>query len=218
MKGAAMTNTILCDLIRADREYMQLFDAIEAQWKPRPLPVAVTGLCEGAAGALYISLIRDLRDRFAVPILMVCADEREAVRLRTLFENFGLHAAFFGARDLNLYNIVASHETEQERVGVLFGILEGDYDVVLTTPDAAIGYTIPPERLRTVTLRLDFSTVIEPNAAAQALVAAGYTRVEQVESAGQFAVRGGILDILSPSRPLHRYRRRAPLRGLPAAY
>lgn len=94
MKGAAMTNTILCDLIRADREYMQLFDAIEAQWKPRPLPVAVTGLCEGAAGALYISLIRDLRDRFAVPILMVCADEREAVRLRTLFENFGCTPLF----------------------------------------------------------------------------------------------------------------------------
>ena len=191
-------SAILCDLIRADREYMQLFDAVEAQWKPKPLPVAVTGLCEGAAGALYISLIRDLRDRFDAPILMVCAEEREAVRLRTLFENFGLRAAFFGARDLNLYNIVASHETEQERVGVLFGILEGDYDVVLTTPDAAIGYTIPPERLRGATLRLDFSTIIEPNEVADALVAAGYARVEQVESAGQFAVRGGILDIYPP--------------------
>ncbi|MBR6709821.1 MAG: hypothetical protein IKL84_09135, partial [Clostridia bacterium] len=189
---------LLCDLIRADREYMQLFDAVESQWKPRPLPVVVTGLCEGAAGALYISLIRDLRDRFAEPVLMVCPDEREAVRLRTLFENFGLSAAFFGARDLNLYNIVASHETEQERIGVLFGILEGDYDVVLTTPDAAIGYTIPPARLQGATLRLDDTTRIEPADVADALVAAGYVRVEQVESAGQFAVRGGILDIYPP--------------------
>ncbi|MBR7185075.1 MAG: transcription-repair coupling factor [Clostridia bacterium] len=189
---------ILYDLIRADREYMQLFDAVEAQWKPRPLPVAVTGLCEGAAGALYVSLIHDLRDRFGVPVLMVCADEREAVRLLPFFNGAGLRAAFFGARDLNLYNIVASHETEQERIGVLFGILEGDYDVVLTTPDAAIGYTIPPERLDSASLRLDFSTVIEPSAVAEALVAAGYTRVEQVESAGQFAVRGGILDIFPP--------------------
>ena len=191
-------SAILCDLIRADREYMQLFDAVEAQWKPKPLPIAVTGLCEGAAGALYISLIRDLRDRFYCPVLMVCAEEREAVRLRNLFASFDLNAAFYSARDLNLYNIVASHETEQERVGVLFGILAGDYDVILTTPDAAIGYTIPPERLLNATLRLDFSTRIEPTDIAAALVASGYARVEQVESAGQFAVRGGILDLFPP--------------------
>ena len=36
------------------------------------------------------------------------------------------------------------------------------------------------------------------------LIAGGYTRTEQVEGAGQFALRGGILDVFSPGeeRPL----------------
>ena len=38
------------------------------------------------------------------------------------------------------------------------------------------------------------------NELAETLTAAGYTRCEQVEGVGQFALRGGILDFFSPAQ------------------
>ena len=49
----------------------------------------------------------------------------------------------YPARDLNLYNITASHDFEHERLSVLYAILSGECDCVITTPDAALSYTIP---------------------------------------------------------------------------
>ena len=45
---------------------------------------------------------------------------------------------------------------------MLFGLLNHAYDVVLTTPDAALGYTIPTMTLTDHILRIDLSTVMEP--------------------------------------------------------
>ena len=112
---------------------------------------------------------------------------------------FGVRAAFFTARDLTFYNMTASHEYEHERLAVLWGLLGGHYDAVLTTPDAALGFTVSRERLRAATLTLGRDTVMAPDELARRLAAAGYVRVDLVEGPGQFAVRGGIVDIYAPN-------------------
>ena len=66
------------------------------------------------------------------------------MRTRDTLERFGLRAEFYSSRDLNLYNITASHDYEHERLRVLFGLSLGLLDAVITTPDAALGFTIPP--------------------------------------------------------------------------
>jgi len=44
--------TILTQAIRADREYTQLLETAKKQFKaPKPLPLLINGLCEGAADA-----------------------------------------------------------------------------------------------------------------------------------------------------------------------
>ena len=58
---------------------------------------------------------------------------------------------------------------------------------------------MPPEVLSKNRIRLEYSnTVIDVNALATHLVGAGFARVEMVEGAGQFAIRGGIIDIYPP--------------------
>jgi transcription-repair coupling factor (superfamily II helicase) len=69
---------------------------------------------------------------------------------------------------------------------------------MITTPDAALGYTIPKETLKKSTVKIDFDTRIEPADMAEKLVDAGFSRVDMVEGAGQFALRGGIVDIYPP--------------------
>ncbi len=190
---------ILTDSIRRDSEYTQLLSCALKEFEAREaLPISASGLCEGAADALLISLIEDIKYEKGGCALIVCPEEKDAVRGKALLERFGLKCGFFIARDLTFYNITASHEYEHERLNVLYGILNGELDAVITTPDAALGYTIPPEKLLGSVMKLRYEDSISIDETVQKLLSAGYVRTEMVDSTGQFAVRGGIIDIFPP--------------------
>jgi len=186
---------LIPEALRQEGEYRALAEDLGRALGARSLPFAVAGLCDGAADALLCALVADTRDRRRGAVLVLLPEEKECLRQRELLCAFGIRAAFYTARDLTFYNITASHEYEYERLKVLWGLLGGDFDVVLTTPDAALGYTVSRERLAAATITLDRDTVLEPSTLADRLVAAGYVRVDLVEGPGQFALRGGIVDI-----------------------
>ncbi|MBQ7384116.1 MAG: transcription-repair coupling factor [Clostridia bacterium] len=193
---------ILTDCIRSDGEYKHLLRTIAEQRAARnPLPTVVAGLCEGAADAAIVALAEDIAkvSRGKHPVQIVCPEEKECRRLTHLLHRFGVRAEFFVARDLNFYNIVASHEYEHERLKVLSGILCGEIDAVVTTPDALLGYTIPPEKFISAMIKVEYGeSRIDISEFAERLTAAGYVRCEMVDAAGQFAVRGGIVDVYPP--------------------
>ena len=190
---------ILTDCIRTDSEYRHLLEGlIRQRTSKQPLPIVAAGLCDGAADALTVSLVTDVGGRKSGGVLMVCADEKECVRTVALLKDFGLTAAHFPPRDLTFYNVIASHEFEYERLMVLSGILVGAYDAVVTTPDAALGYTIPPARLKDEMISLYADDMLDVEDFCRRLTAAGFARVDMTEGAGQFARRGGIIDIYPP--------------------
>ena len=189
---------LLTDAIRQDGEYEQLLAAVKRGFRDKALPLLANGLCEGASDAFVTSLLRDAASLTPSPALIVCAEEKECLRVKDMLSLFGITAAFYPVRDLTFYNISASHEYEHERIRVLSGILSGAFDAVITTPDAMLGYTIPAERLQDATLTLDFDTHIEPDDLCLRLIEAGYARVDMVDGAGQFARRGGIVDVYPP--------------------
>lgn len=189
---------ILTDCIRTDGEYAQLLDAVREGFRTKAQPILVSGLCDGASDALCTALLEDASAFSTQCALFVCADEKDCLRTVELLNRFGHRAAFFPARDLSFYDITASHEYEHERLLVLSGVLLDSYDAVVTTPDAALGYTMPVERLREALFTVDFNVEIEPSALAERLLNLGYARVESVEGIGQFAMRGGIIDIYPP--------------------
>ena len=213
---------LLTSAIRTDPEYGQLLAAVKRQLKDKPLPLLANGLCEGAAEAFIISLIEDtcrpstqngtaavktaavttatVKTAAVRTALIICPEEKDCMRMKQTLSRFGLRAAFYTARDLSFYGagVTASHEYEYERLKVLSGLITGGYDAVLTTPDAALGYTIPPEKLRATSIHLDYSLPLDLGGLTAALVGAGYTRVDMVEGPGQFAVRGGIIDVFAP--------------------
>ena len=189
---------LLTDAIRQDGEYEQLLATAKRGFRDKSLPLLANGLCEGAADAFAVSLIRDTASLTPSPALVVCPEEKECVRLVDMLSLFGISAAFYPVRDLTFYNVSASHEYEHERIRVLSGILSGAFDAVITTPDAMLGYTIPADRLQKATLTLDFDVRIDPDDLSRRLVEAGYARVDMVDGAGQFARRGGIVDVYPP--------------------
>ena len=193
--------SFITEAIRLDGEYRQLLDTIKKEFSThKPYPIAISGLSDGASDSAIISLVEDSKEkRGKMPLVIICPEEKECLRLQKLFTQFGLRAGFYLNRDLNFYNITASHEYEHERLKVLFGILNSELDVVISTPDASLSYTIPPQRLKQNLLRLDTKTITTPEELCKFLTLCGYTYVDMVDGVGQFAHRGGIVDIFAPS-------------------
>lgn len=74
----------------------------------------------------------------------------------------------------------------------------GAVPAVVVTIDALMTRTLPPQRLAALSVTLRPGDRVELGALTERLVQAGYSRCEQVEGVGQFAIRGGILDVFSP--------------------
>ena len=75
---------LLTDAIRADTEYGDLLKTTKQEFRQKkPQPIQVNGLCEGANEAFCVSLLHDLADHG--PALMLCHEEKECVRLKSLF-------------------------------------------------------------------------------------------------------------------------------------
>ena len=190
--------SILTESIRQDTEYKQLLRVLERDFRQKPLPILASGLCDGAADAFLVSLLKDSAPYRGGTALLLCPEEKDCVRVCGMLERYGIRAAFYMARDLTFYNITASHEYEHERLRVLSGLLGGDYDIVVTTPDAALGYTVPPETLSRNLITVTDTDTVDLKELNRRLVSAGYVRVDLVDSPGQFALRGGIVDIYPP--------------------
>ena len=188
---------ILLDRIRENREYGEIRKALKSRGDAaRRYPSLVTGLCEGPLDAFLAACVCD--EEKGIPALVCAPDEKSAARLFGTLSAFGLRAAVYPERDPVLYNIVSSHELEHERIAVLTDLIEERLDVVVTTPGAALSFTIPEEILRGATKTLAVGDSIGMEALAAFLAESGYVRSELVDGKGQFSVRGGIIDIFPP--------------------
>ncbi|NLU23636.1 MAG: transcription-repair coupling factor [Clostridiales bacterium] len=158
-------------------------------------PVAITGLapvhCAQAAAALHLSAGR--------PLLMVCSDEKEARRQAAdLLAVTGEEPVVLLGRELELSPVTAaSREWEHQRIAALYRLSETP-PVAVATVDGLMQRCIPRRVLLDLTLTLRVGGQADLQKLTQKLVSGGYTRTEQVEGRGQFALRGGILDIFSP--------------------
>ncbi len=159
-------------------------------------PAAVSGL----SGVHRAQLAAALRSQTRRPLLVLCADENEAGRMAgDLSLLLGEEVSLLFAREWQLRDRVsASRGWEQQRLGTLCRMTSGAVGVLVATPDGLMQHTLPPDTIRGAVMELAPALRIEPAALARRLVESGYTRSETVEGVGQFALRGGILDVWSP--------------------
>jgi len=82
------------------------------------------------------------------------------------------------------------------RIAALDALLSGQNAVVVVSA-VALSEKVPDPALRPHGFTLRKGELLDLDEAARDLVAAGYERVEQVEDRGQFAIRGGLLDVFA---------------------
>ena len=183
--------------IRLDREFRGAVIALsETVAAKNPLPIVVNGLSGGAADAFLAEAIRDHRaDPSHRPALVFCRDEAEAIRVSAMLSDAGLRAAAYPAREFCFHHMTASHDLERERLSVLYRAISGDFDAIATTPFASLQPTVSAERLAGAGIVVRQGAILSPDELSKTLAQNGYRRVDTVESAGQFARRGGIVDV-----------------------
>lgn len=163
------------------------------------LPALVSGL----SGIHRVNLAAALYENLELPIFVVCPDDSAAESFtRDLESMLGRPVNTLYSRDFTFYpSLAASREAEQKRLYVLNALRCGESPVTVATVSALMQRAIPPQTLGKATFTVKDGEPCPPEELEAALLRCGYTRCEQVEGAGQFARRGGIIDFFSPAYP-----------------
>ena len=160
-------------------------------------PAAVSGL----AAVHRAHFAAGLRAKAGRRVVVVCADEGEAQRFAEDLHAFtGEQVLTLPSREFTFHDAaVVSRQWEHRRLSALRALAMGETDLVVTTPEALLQRTLPSALLLQTVRTLRVGEVHDLTELAETLTAAGYVRCDQVEGVGQFALRGGILDLFSPA-------------------
>jgi transcription-repair coupling factor (superfamily II helicase) len=150
------------------------------------------------AGSLRPYLIAALAEADAgVPVLVVAPDDRAARDLAADLRAWLAPRAvrYYPSRGVSY----ESHLTPPPhlvglRIAALDALREEDSPVVVVSA-VALSEKVPDPELRPHGFTIEKGELLDLEETAQDLVAAGYERVDQVDDRGQFAIRGGILDL-----------------------
>src|SRR5947208_9883727 len=146
---------------------------------------------------LLAAILEDERGLAGRPALLVSPDDRSARDLAADLR------AYLAPRRVRLYPSrgtgFASHVSPPPHlVGLRIDALDAlgrEQDAVVVASATALAEAVPDAALRPAGFAIASGEEIDLTAVARDLDGAGYERVEQVEERGQFAVRGGILDV-----------------------
>ena len=191
-----MNTSALLNPIKSTPQYKALLARLEElKSSDTSLPLLVNGVCDGAQCALIHSLVYDLRTKYKKSVLIIMPEERNANRLNDFFKKSGMRCELYPVRDFNFFDMTASRELEYDRLKVLSGVASGSLDAVIATPEALLQYTMPKSELLSRTFDVKIGDTVDSQELIMNLINTGYSSCELVESAGQYAVRGGIIDV-----------------------
>ena len=158
---------------------------------------AVTGIGQINRSHLIAALRQDIRR----PLVILCQDDMAAKRLQEELKAFlGETAPVLPSRELTLYDTaVVSRGWEQKRLRQFFDLASGATSLQIMSWEAMSQRTMPRQVLLNAAFRLTVGREYQMEELLARLTGAGYSRCGMVEGPGQFAVRGGILDVYSPA-------------------
>ncbi len=157
-------------------------------------PVAFSHVIESAQAFLVAVLTRELR----ATLWIICPNVRRQELLHESLVNWWPDALFLPEVEVfAAESILPDQEIAAERLSLL-SRLEGKGRHVIVATRASLAQAAPPrDALRAAALRLQRGASERLERVVESLGEAGYERAPQVTTRGQFAVRGGILDVYS---------------------
>ncbi|NPV71089.1 MAG: transcription-repair coupling factor [Firmicutes bacterium] len=181
--------------LRDHEGFASLISGLEEGWNLQ----SITGV-SGSSRSLVPAAIRELTKR---PVFVVTSNIVEAERFVEECESWlgAGEACLFPPLEALPFEIVArSGEMEAGRVSVLERLATGGRPIIVAPITALHRLVVPPGVIRDACLTVRAGDEAGLETISAALARAGYERLNIVEGRGQYAVRGGIVDVFPPSR------------------
>ncbi|WOB06271.1 transcription-repair coupling factor [Piscinibacter gummiphilus] len=152
----------------------------------------------GSADALLLARFAQAQKREGRITAIVTAEPADTQRLEGELPFFApeLRVAVFPDWETLPYDTFSPHQDLiSERLATLWRIQQGEVDVVLMPASTALVRLAPPSFLAGYTFHFKQKTKLNEAALKAQLTLAGYQHVSQVVSPGEYAVRGGLIDL-----------------------
>lgn len=167
------------------------FNELQNAIKKKKLPIQVTGCIDSQKCHLMFAAAQDVPKRLIVTY--------NDLRAKEIYEDCRLYdreVYLYPAKDIIFFSAdIRGNAIVRERIKILRRLIEEKPVTVIATIDGGMDKVLPIEYLKENCLCVRSADTVNLAELEERLVRLGYERQVQVESAGEFAVRGGIIDI-----------------------
>ena len=133
--------------------------------------------------------------------VIACSSESKARQVYEEYRMLDEQTYYYPAKDFLFYQVdIRSKELLKQRMSVIRQLFFGEPMTVVTSFDGFMDGLPMKSVIQESVIHIDHDQVIDLSDIQKKLVKIGYEREEKVESPGQFAVRGGILDVYPLTR------------------
>jgi len=175
--------------LKALREYEECTEALLR----KKTPVAVTGCIDSQK----CHFVHTLGEGYKVRLIVTYND----LKAKEICEDYRLYdpdVLYYPAKDVIFFSAdIHGNTLVRERMQVVKRLAEGTPVTIVTTIDGGVDHILPLSYMKKGSIRLSEGDTIELTELSERLSVLGYERQGQVEHPGEFAVRGGILDVFA---------------------
>ena len=164
--------------------------------------VEIDGLSESSKGYVISGIYEESEN----PIVVITDSDMQAKNIYEDLSLFNNDVFYFPSKEVVFYNVDAiSGDLRWERLKVIKELLNSKKKIVVTSIDAFASRYTPKALYKSHKINLKIGQDVDFKNISTLLVEGGYERVEMVEGKGEFALRGGILDVY-PADSIYPYR------------
>ncbi len=188
------------DLLQLYQQNPRLFQIADRLSFAQPQQILLPGL-QGSSSAFVFSAALTHDSNSQLNHLIVLNDAEEAAYFHNSIENItgGLDIFYFPSSFRNRKNFRLLHSSHvMLRTEALTRVAAGgNRKVLVTYPEALLEKVVMPDRIASQVIQIKTGDSIDLGAMLLKLADYGFERTDFVYEPGQFAIRGGILDIYS---------------------
>ncbi len=157
----------------------------------KALPIQITGCIDSQK----CHLIHGLGEGFKYKVIVTYND----LKAKEIYEDYRLYERevyLYPAKDIIFYSAdIHGNAIVRERLKILSRIIEKKDATIIVTLDGGMDRLLPLNTVKERIIKITTASVIKMEEFSAAMIHLGYERQAQVETPGDFAVRGGIIDI-----------------------
>ncbi len=170
---------------------LEVFEQAKRHLKYNKTHMNISGLVDSQVSHFIHGLFQDENK------VIIAPNERKAKEIVEDLQFYeGERILLYPAKDLIFYSAdVHSNDITKARMQVIKRLLDKEKTTLVMSIEALVDPLLPIETLRERVKHIEVGSIIDLKFWIEELVYMGYERVDLCESHGQFAVRGGLIDI-----------------------